>query len=69
MRLHLRLGLNPRLAGVKHLNRLEQVLARTEWGDEGIREGLLLDMRWFRGGRLHEQCVYGRERRVIHAAA
>lgn len=43
----LRLGLNPRLAGVKHLNRLEQVLARAEWRDEDIREGLMLDHEGF----------------------
>ncbi len=43
----IRLGLNPRLAGIKHLNRLEQVLARAEWGDEGIREGLMLDHEGF----------------------
>lgn len=30
-----------RLAGIKHLNRLEQVLARAEWDDPGIDEGLL----------------------------
>ncbi|MEW6646916.1 MAG: aminodeoxychorismate lyase [Pseudomonadota bacterium] len=39
----LRLGSNPRLAGIKHLNRLEQVLARAEWSDPDIAEGLLLD--------------------------
>ena len=33
------------LAGIKHLNRLEQVLARAEWDDEGIAEGLMLDDR------------------------
>ena len=38
----LRLGRQPRLAGVKHLNRLENVLARAEWDDPAIREGLLL---------------------------
>jgi 4-amino-4-deoxychorismate lyase len=38
-----RLGHNPALAGIKHLNRLEQVLARGEWDDPGIHEGLLLD--------------------------
>jgi 4-amino-4-deoxychorismate lyase len=43
----LRLGLNPVLAGIKHLNRLEQVMARTEWDDDGIREGLLLDYEGF----------------------
>jgi 4-amino-4-deoxychorismate lyase len=39
----LRLGEQPRLAGLKHLNRLEQVLARAEWSDPAIVEGLLLD--------------------------
>jgi 4-amino-4-deoxychorismate lyase len=38
-----RLGRNPRLAGIKHLNRLEQVLAQAEWSDESIVEGLMLD--------------------------
>ena len=38
-----RLGTNPSLAGMKHLNRLEQVLARMEWDDPGIAEGLLQD--------------------------
>jgi 4-amino-4-deoxychorismate lyase len=37
----LRLGENPRLAGMKHLNRLEQVLARQEWSDPQIAEALL----------------------------
>ena len=35
------LGLNPRLAGLKHLNRLEQVLACAEWNDPAIPEGLM----------------------------
>jgi 4-amino-4-deoxychorismate lyase len=35
------LGLNPRLAGLKHLNRLEQVLASAEWNDPAIAEGLM----------------------------
>ena len=39
----LRLSHQPRLAGIKHLNRLENVLARMEWDDPGIAEGLLLD--------------------------
>lgn len=38
-----RLGRNPALAGMKHLNRLEQVLARGEWDDPDIAEGLMLD--------------------------
>ena len=38
-----RLGTQPALAGIKHLNRLEQVLARAEWGTE-FDEGLMLNM-------------------------
>jgi len=37
------LGENPVLAGLKHLNRLEQVLARSEWWDREIAEGLMQD--------------------------
>lgn len=39
----MRLGINPALAGLKHLNRLEQVLARGEWDDPAFAEGLLCD--------------------------
>lgn len=39
-----RLGDNPALAGLKHLNRLEYVLARSEWEDD-FPEGLLCDAR------------------------
>ncbi|MET0218845.1 MAG: aminodeoxychorismate lyase [Burkholderiales bacterium] len=42
-RCRLRLAIQPRLAGIKHLNRLENVLARMEWTDPAIAEGLLLD--------------------------
>lgn len=38
-----RLGLQPALAGLKHLNRLDQVTARGEWADPSIHEGILLD--------------------------
>ncbi len=38
-----RLAINPALAGIKHLNRLEQVLARAEWQSDEIQEGLMLD--------------------------
>lgn len=38
-----RLAAQPALAGLKHLNRLEQVLARREWQDADIHEGLMLD--------------------------
>lgn len=39
----LRLAPQPALAGLKHLNRLENVLARAEWDDPAIGEGLLRD--------------------------
>ncbi len=39
----LRLSQQPRLAGLKHLNRLENVLAAAEWNDAHIAEGILLD--------------------------
>lgn len=39
----LQLARQPRLAGIKHLNRLENVLARAEWDDPAIFEGLLRD--------------------------
>jgi len=34
---------NAALAGIKHLNRLDQVLARNEWHDTDIAEGIMLD--------------------------
>jgi len=61
----LRLGHQPRLAGVKHLNRLENVLAAAELSDNNIAEGLMLDSAGYviegtrsnlfmvRGGRLY----------------
>lgn len=39
----LRLAEQPRLAGIKHLNRLENVLATLEWQPEEADEGLMLD--------------------------
>lgn len=38
-----RLAEQPQLAGLKHLNRLEQVLARAEWQDPNFAEGLMRD--------------------------
>jgi 4-amino-4-deoxychorismate lyase len=38
-------AVNRALAGIKSLNRLEQVLARAEWDDPGIQEGLMLNDR------------------------
>ncbi|MCF5709126.1 aminodeoxychorismate lyase [Pseudomonas syringae] len=45
-----RLAEQPLLAGLKHLNRLEQVLARSEWQDSEHAEGLVCDT----SGRLIE---------------
>ncbi|MEO7743057.1 MAG: aminodeoxychorismate lyase [Usitatibacter sp.] len=39
------LSQQPRLAGAKTLNRLENVLARSEWDDAAIAEGLIADAR------------------------
>jgi len=38
-----RLAEQPLLAGLKHLNRLEQVVARSEWSDTEHAEGLMRD--------------------------
>jgi 4-amino-4-deoxychorismate lyase len=38
-----RVATQPLLAGLKHLNRLEQVLARAEWSDPAFAEGLMCD--------------------------
>ena len=40
----LRLSKQPRFAGIKHLNRLENVLAAAESNDADIAEGLLMDV-------------------------
>ncbi|MEO6264890.1 MAG: aminodeoxychorismate lyase [Luteimonas sp.] len=42
-----RLALQPALAGLKHCNRLEQVLARAECADTGMDEGLMRDNEGF----------------------
>jgi 4-amino-4-deoxychorismate lyase len=41
-----RVARNPALAGIKHLNRLEQVMARAEWQTE-FAEGLMFDEQGF----------------------
>lgn len=43
-RCQLTLAHQPLLAGIKHLNRLEQILARGEWDDDSIHEGLIGDI-------------------------
>lgn len=42
-----RLAENKKLAGLKHLNRLEQILARNEWGTDEFQEGLMLSQDGF----------------------
>ena len=37
------ISVNSALAGIKHLNRLDNVLARNEWSDAHIAEGFMLD--------------------------
>jgi 4-amino-4-deoxychorismate lyase len=56
----IRLALQPALAGLKHCNRLEQVLARAEWTDPGIDEGLMLDAQG------HIACATGANVFVLH---
>ncbi len=36
-----RVGDQPVLAGIKHLNRLDQVIARAEWQDDAVDEGVM----------------------------
>lgn len=79
------LATQPALAGIKHLNRLEQVLASRGW-EQGMDEALLSDeagrpvcgtrcnLFWLRGGVLHtpalERCgVAGLMRRKVLAVA
>jgi len=52
-----RISSNPTLAGIKHLNRLEQVLARNEWDDIDVHEGLMLDV--------HEQVIEATQANVF----
>lgn len=40
----LKIAHQPATAGVKHLNRLENVLARAEWSDAAIAEGIVQDV-------------------------
>ena len=52
-----RLGANPALAGLKTLNRLESVMARGEWRDARVWEGLMRDVGGQRGLRHHVELV------------
>ena len=38
---HYKLPINPPLAGIKHLNRLDQIIARAEWNNSDYSEGLI----------------------------
>lgn len=60
---NLRLAHQPQLAGIKHLNRLENVLAAAEWRDQDMAEGLLLDESGYviEGTRSNLFCVQGNE--------
>jgi 4-amino-4-deoxychorismate lyase len=55
------LSVNVRLAGLKTLNRLDSVLARTEWRDTRIWEGLMSDSdgRWVCGTMSNLFLVHG----------
>jgi 4-amino-4-deoxychorismate lyase len=59
----LRLGENPALAGIKHLCRLEQVLAQLELRGHAVQQGLLLDTsgRVVGGTGSNLFCVHGGE--------
>jgi 4-amino-4-deoxychorismate lyase len=65
----LQLAVQPRLAGIKHLNRLEQVLLRSETAALQVQEALVCDSRGYviegvssnvfmvHGGRLHTPAI------------
>ena len=54
---------NAALAGIKHLNRLEQVLAQAEWDTDDTAESLMLDTRGnaIEGTRTNFFTVHGNE--------
>ncbi len=58
-----RLARQPLLSGIKHLNRLEQVLARNEWSDPAVREGLMCDTEgWVVEGTMSNLCFIKQHR-------
>lgn len=61
----LRLARQPALAGIKHLNRLEQVLARSEWRDPAIAEGLCRDTAGWVIGGVQSNLLLRRGERVL----
>jgi len=56
-------SMNTALAGMKHLNRLDNVLARNEWNDKAITEGFMLDNQGhiIEGTMSNVFCVLGAE--------
>jgi 4-amino-4-deoxychorismate lyase len=56
-------SINSALAGIKHLNRLDNVLARNEWQDKEIAEGFMLDDQGHvvEGTMSNVFCVLGKE--------
>ncbi|WP_305907222.1 aminodeoxychorismate lyase [Methylomarinum sp. Ch1-1] len=62
-----RLGLNPTLAGIKHMNRLEQILARAEWRDDDIQEGLMLSHEGYVIEGTMSNVFYVKDQRLISA--
>jgi len=57
------ISINPVLAGIKHLNRLDNVLARNEWHSADIAEGFMLDhnQHVIEGTMSNVFCVLGEE--------
>jgi 4-amino-4-deoxychorismate lyase len=65
---HGRLGENPALAGLKHLNRLEQVLIRAEWTDPAIQEALVFSSSgWLVSGTMSNVFLV-RDKRIMTPA-
>lgn len=59
------LSVNPALAGIKHLNRLEQVLARREMSRSGFDEGLMFDATGYLVEAVAANVLLVREGRVM----
>jgi len=57
------ISMNTALAGMKHLNRLDNVLARNEWNDSAISEGFMFDNQGhiIEGTMSNVFCVLGNE--------
>jgi len=51
------ISISPALAGIKHFNRLENVLARAELDSLGLSEGVMLDV--------HQHCICGTQSNLV----